>query len=251
MEVCYIGKIKYEIFIGILAVIAVILAILDMTLGLSDWMIIVDNIILVIFIFEYIVRFLLAKDKILFIKSNILDLIAIIPFNSIFKIFRVFKMARLLKTARILKIFKLSKILAYLFRAGKKTKLFLNTNGFKYMLMLSCFMILLGGIVIQYAENMGFADSIWWAFVTVTTVGYGDISPTTVIGRVMATILMLVGIGLIGALTSTITSYFFAKGNSSIKNDVIETIKTKLDNIEQLSDDEIDDICKILKTLNK
>ena len=53
-----------------------------------------------------------------------------------------------------------------------------------------------------------YPDALWWAIVTVTTVGYGDRFPTTEGGRVVAVVLMLVGIGLIGVLTATVASVF-------------------------------------------
>jgi voltage-gated potassium channel len=53
-----------------------------------------------------------------------------------------------------------------------------------------------------------YGDALWWAVVTVTTVGYGDKIPMTGAGRVVATGLMLTGIGLVGALTATIASLF-------------------------------------------
>lgn len=53
-----------------------------------------------------------------------------------------------------------------------------------------------------------FGDALWWAVVTVTTVGYGDRYPVTAGGRGVAVVLMLVGIGLIGVLTATVASYF-------------------------------------------
>jgi voltage-gated potassium channel len=54
----------------------------------------------------------------------------------------------------------------------------------------------------------GFADALWWAVVTVTTVGYGDKFPVTAAGRGVAVVLMLVAIGLIGVLTATVASFF-------------------------------------------
>lgn len=154
------------------------------------------------------------------------------------------------KLLRIMKVTKLVRLFTYFLRLTKKSKRFLNTNGFKYMLLITCLFVFLGGIAIHYAENMTFGDGIWWAFVTATTVGYGDISPSTAIGRGVATVLMLVGIGLIGSLTSTITSYFFNLQRKTVKDDVLELIKGKIDDIENLSDQDIDDITTILKALH-
>jgi voltage-gated potassium channel len=61
----------------------------------------------------------------------------------------------------------------------------------------------------------GFADALWWAVVTVTTVGYGDKFPVTAAGRGVAVVLMLVGIGLIGVLTATVSSFFVSEQRSN------------------------------------
>lgn len=100
-------KILYEISISILAIIAVSFAILDITNGLSSWQTSLDYMILFVFIFDYFVRLYASKSKKDFVRSNILDLIAIIPFNSAFRIFRVFKFVKL---TRLLKITKLTKL---------------------------------------------------------------------------------------------------------------------------------------------
>lgn len=246
-------KIMYEVTMSALAIVAVTLALLDISKGLNSWQIIIDNIILVIFIFDYVVRLVISDNKKDFIKSNILDLISIIPFNSAFRVFRVFKLAKLFRLAKITKFAKLFRLAAYGFRATKKLRTFLNTNGFKYMLIITTVFICFGGIAIHYAENMSFYDGIWWAFVTATTVGYGDISPSSPLGRGVAMVLMLVGIGLIGSLTSTITS-FFLNASSSPKNysdELLNEIKEKIDNVKTLTDEDIDTICNILKTMNK
>src|SRR5690242_12875497 len=69
-------------------------------------------------------------------------------------------------------------------------------------------------LVLLFEENAkdsnihNYPDALWWAIVTVTTVGYGDRYPSTTGGRVVAGVLMLVGIGLIGVLTATVASLF-------------------------------------------
>ena len=207
----------YDISICILALISVTFAIMDMTSGLSNILKIIDNIIYAIFIMDYVIRFIIAKSKKDFFKSNILDLIAIIPFNSAFRAFRMLKFTRLLKMT---KLFRLASVSA---RLLKKIKRFLNTNGLKYVLFLVIISIVVSALAMVKVEHMPFTDALWWAFVTATTVGYGDLSPTTGLGRIIASILMLVGIGLIGSLTSSITSFFLdSKKDKECNNDKVD-----------------------------
>lgn len=192
---------------------------------------ILDLIIWILFVIDFIVRFTLVEDKKSFFKSNILDLIAILPFNSALRIFRSFKIFKLLKLAKVFKVLRFAAVLS---RAYKSSSSFFNTNGFKYVVFFSVFVVLSGGVLISYIENRAISDGIWWAFVTATTVGYGDISPSTDIGRVIASVLMLVGIGLIGSLTSTITSFFMNKPNNN----------------HSVSQERVDMVLKLYKELN-
>lgn len=242
----------YDLTFCILALVAVYLSLYDLTTGCANLQIKLDNIITIIFFVDYAVRLAIAKNKKNFFKQNILDLIAIIPFTSLFKIFRVLKVLKVLKALKILKFARLS---AYLARFYKRVKFFFEINGLKYMVFASLFCIVAGGIAIHFVEGMTIFDGIWWSFVTATTVGYGDISPTTPAGRVIAAILMIVGIGLIGSLTSTITALFFQRhdrtSNRDSKGEIIKTLQAQLDDFENLSDDDIEIICKTLKSLHE
>lgn len=65
------------------------------------------------------------------------------------------------------------------------------------------------------ANITSFGDSTWWAFVTVTTVGYGDFTPVTVGGRVIAVLIMFTGAAAVGAVTAAVASRFINSGNAS------------------------------------
>lgn len=221
----------YDIAICLLAVASVIFSIIDITKGLSSTLTIIDNIIYVIFVLDYVIRFIFAKSKKTFVKSNILDLIAIIPFSSAFRAFRVLKFTRILKMTKLVRLASVSA------RLLKKVKKFLNTNGLKYVLCLVIVSIVISVLAMTKVEHMPFADALWWAFVTATTVGYGDLSPTTGLGRIVASVLMLVGIGLIGSLTSSITSFFLdTKDDKECNNgkiDIALSVYEKLTNEEK------------------
>lgn len=220
-------KFFYYVSITILALFSVAIVILDyssvLNLETMPWEAI-DHIIWAIFTVDYIVRFSMSKNKKEFFKKNIFDLIAILPFNevlSIFRVSRVFRVARLARLTRLTKGFRLFRAFGFLGILKKRLDKFLHTNGFIYVLYTAGALILASSITMSYLENKTFGDALWWSIVTTTTVGYGDISPATPAGRIIAVILMLFGIGLIGMLTGTITTYF-TRQKAPAKNEGID-----------------------------
>lgn len=214
----------YNIIITLLAVASIIMAVLDICGKIAadnTAFYTADNIILIIFAIDYIVRFIVAPKKAAFFKANIFDLIAIIPFSSIFNIFRfsrLFRLAKLIKLSKLAKMTKMARLVGFLGKLQRQIHDFLHTNGFVYMLYAAGTLILISSVLISYAESKPLSDALWWSIVTCTTVGYGDISPTTGIGRVIAVILMIFGIGLISMLTGTITTYFTNKAAETETN---------------------------------
>lgn len=227
-------KIIYEVVFAILAVVAVTLAVLDLsnqiTIIQGSLVYYLDLFIILIFAVDYFTRLYLAENRKTFVKRNIADLIAIIPFNSLFKAFRLVRLTKVLRLTKMMKVTKFSRVFAYATRLYARLKKFFETNGLIYVIYFSVFMILISTLAISYVENMSFTDALWWSFVTATTVGYGDISPSTALGRIIAVILMMVGIGTIGMITGTIATYFLSKTKSSGNNDddVIKAINESI-----------------------
>jgi voltage-gated potassium channel len=210
----------YEIIFIILALFVVTITIMDLAgyidLESNVTLSLLDSIILALFIVEYTVRIIIYKGKkSKFIKENIIDLIAIIPFSSLFRVFRVFRLLRVLKATKFLKVLKIFKAGAFMSKSLKGFSALLKTNGFIYIIYISLATMLIGSAAIylfEYREaGKSFMDALWWSIVTVTTVGYGDISPVTTIGRIVAIILMITGIGFIGVMTSTLATFFISK----------------------------------------
>lgn len=164
------------------------------------------------FTIEYIMRLICIKrpSKYIFSLLGIIDLIALIPsFLSFFfagaQAFLVFRALRLLRVFRIFKLGHFLSEINFLTTALKgsvrKISIFLLT-----VLMLT---VILGSIMylVEQREN-GFSnipESIYWAIVTITTVGYGDISPVTPMGKFVASVVMLIGYSIIAVPTGILT----------------------------------------------
>lgn len=227
----------YDKLVILLALITIFLTTVDLCgiLPLNQYPIlsITDKLILIFFVIDYIVRLVKSDNKVQFVKSNIFDLLAIIPFNAIFSFFRFFRIFRILKFTRLFKLTKMVRLVGFL----AKFKDFLYTNGLIYILYINIVTLILGAGGIYLAEKgttvHSFSDAIWWAFVTATTVGYGDISPTTTAGRLIAGVLMIMGIAFVSMLTGTIATYFSKKFDKS-DNDEIRLTHEDLVKIKEL-----------------
>lgn len=248
----------YNISITFLALFSVAMVILDYSsvvdLEAMPWEA-VDHIIWAIFTVDYVARFSISKNKKEFFKKNIFDLIAILPFNEVLSIFRatrVFRVARLARLTRLTKGLRLLRAFGFLGILKKRLDKFLHTNGFIYVLYSAGALILASSIAMSYLEGKTFGDALWWSIVTTTTVGYGDISPATPAGRVIAVILMIFGIGLIGMLTGTITTYFTGKTNASeIKGHDCSSLIKIAQTLDEQQLNELTAIAQTLKNVNK
>ena len=117
-----------------------------------------------------------------------------------------------------------------------------NSRRLRTILAALIFFIFLFGYLFYVSEpdvrNLG--DGIWWALVTITTVGYGDITPVTTLGRVVASSLLLLGLGLIATITAIVSAKFIQNFvDHHTNDDVLE----KLDEMQL----ELDDIKKKLQ----
>jgi voltage-gated potassium channel len=189
----------------------------------------VNIIIWAVFVVDYLVRFAFSGDRRAFMRRNVLDLVAIMPADW-------FRAARALRLLRILRLLRAT---AVLWRVSATVRAILGTNALGWVLMATSVVVLLGAGAVMVAEpQMGdFGDALWWAIVTSTTVGYGDLAPATIVGRLVAVVLMVVGIGALGMITGSIATHF-RHGKQQRTNPHIEHLKSMLDDWDELRTDE-------------
>lgn len=93
---------------------------------------------------------------------------------------------------------------------------------------------IVAGVLIHFTDQKNFpniGDSLWWAIQTVTTVGYGDLVPTSQVGRLVAALVMVVGIGFLTVMTAAITSTFIETARRRLEGATTDALTAKLDQI--------------------
>ena len=184
---------------------------------------------------EYFTKLILAPQRLKFIRIAWLDLVIILlspPFLP-----TLFESTR---TLRLLRVLRLLRILAVAGLGLRLLRKLLGRHQFHYLGSIAVGLVVLCGVSVYFLERNEnpsietFGDALWWAIVTATTVGYGDVSPVTLEGRVIAVILMMSGIGVIGAFTATIASLFLEDDGSKERANLdhrLGMIEAKLDRL--------------------
>lgn len=186
-------------------------------LNIAEW------VITILFSLEYILRIVSIKKPILYIFSfyGIIDLLSTLPkYLSMFFIgsshFAALRALRLLRVFRILKLARYIGASEKLLIALKASKAKISV--FLFFVIILCVILGTFMYIIEGAEN-GFTSiprSVYWAIVTLTTVGYGDIAPHTPFGQFIASIIMILGYGIIAIPTGIVSSEMTKNTNNKV-----------------------------------
>lgn len=228
----FYGRLFDEILLVlILASIVIVMleSISDFNVKYFDFLIYSEWTITLLFTLEYILRIISAPDKKKYIFSffGIIDFIAIVP-AFIGLMYPEVQPLLVMRAIRLLRVYRILKLTRYI-HAGNLLIVSLKSSFrkiFIFMVFVLILVILLGSImyVVEDGKN-GFYSiplSIYWAVITLTTVGYGDIVPVTSLGKFIATFIMLLGYSIIAIPTGIVSA--------ELSRDKTKKIKTKICN---------------------
>ncbi len=207
------GKISAYFLIALI-ILSMVTFILETTALFQRWetvFVAFEEFTISIFTLEYFLRILIARHRGKYICSplGIIDLLVIAPFFLWFMHLEFLRGFRVFRILRVLKIIRYSEVMTGFFKSFKyyKDEILIFSSMFLLVSILSAF----GIFYLEHLVNPKFAtvpDAIWWAMVTMSTVGYGDMVPITPAGKVLAVMVMLLGLGTLAIMTAIVTKIF-------------------------------------------
>jgi len=222
----------YDLFVAIAAVVSIgditWQLLLPRTSEVSNLLEIFDWGFCTIFLADYIRSIAIADRKMKYIFTwGIFDLVSSIPAVG------ALRYARLARFLRIIRVIRAGRMLVQVYRRDR--------TSFTVAAMMAGGLIVILGVCVavlhveQYAKGASIQtgeDAAWWGVVTVSTIGYGDLTPVTPTGRVLAVILMIVGIGLFATFAGAIANIFMRQVQRTSNVDGL-SIRQRLARMEQ------------------
>jgi voltage-gated potassium channel len=217
------ANITYELFIGVLAVFS-LFVMAEAILLPGDapsrpiWRSL-DTMLCLIFMFDFFRSLVRAPSKKAYLKWGWLDFLGSIPGLPILRLARV---PRIIRAARALRATGGREMRRQFLRRPAESTFALSILVAILVITLTSLVVLQFEREAPNANLLNATDAFWWSFVTVTTVGYGDRFPVTNSGRIMAALLMTVGVVLFGVLTSYLSTSFLSRGEKQGADDLAE-----------------------------
>jgi voltage-gated potassium channel len=193
------------------------------------------------FIAEFSLRFYAAASRPAYLRRHWIDLLALLPAIRYLRFLRLGRLIYLLQAARVVRLGVLVRFLAEADRVANRVRWIAAGNGVHIILLASLGFVIIGASLvweIEHTSNLAFAnfgDAVWWAFSTMTTIGYGP-GPMTLPGRLIAGVIMVIGIGCFGLITATVAAYFIehGRGHQVSANELMAVLEDIRDRVAQL-----------------
>ncbi len=177
----------------------------------------IDTFICIVFISEFFIKAFFAPNRGEYLKWGWIDLICSIPNLDVLRWGRLLFVFRFLHILRGIRSLKL--IIPFILQYRSRNIVLAISSIAGCLIIFSVVVILRAEADIENSRIRVLGDAIWWAFVTMTTTGYGDFYPVSVTGRVIAIFLMITGLAVMSTFTAYISSSFFIeKEHREIQN---------------------------------
>lgn len=205
----------YNLFIMLLTIlslvimVAIVLPLNSATIRLLQ---VYDNLICLIFLLDFAINLRRAPSpRAYFIGDRgWLDLLGSIPTFGVLRFAALFRLARLSRLARLWKLTRSKnkhQMVQEVLHNRSQYAVFITLSATMVVLMVCSALVLQAESHASDANIITGEDAVWWAIVTITTVGYGDTYPVTGLGRIVAVFVMVAGVGIIASLASILTSF--------------------------------------------
>ena len=217
-----------------------------------------DSIVTIILIYDYCDRLKKSENKKKFLVQHIYELPALLPLIFFSFIEYDASVAALLRAMRIIRIIRLLRLLRLinLFKMAK----FMKASGFIYLVILLVISIIFGAIGMLVVEEghpdttiKDFGDALWFSTTTITISGFGDVVPSTMEGRIISAILIIVGLttilGFISSFGATVVQRRLNK--KVVAHDLKKSIKDRIDILEDIHDNEVESLISEIRFLHK
>jgi voltage-gated potassium channel len=186
------------------------------------------------FVVEFVFILAVAQRKGAALRAHWLELLIVVitpPF--------IPRVLSSLRAARLLRLLQVARLGLLGDQALIIERTLTSRRGFRFIAAVTALLVFVTGAVVSVVDTKDFpnvGDGVWWAIVTVTTVGYGDFVPHSVSGRIVASIVMIVGIGFISVLTATIASTFVASDHADTDSsaDILAALTRIEERLERL-----------------
>jgi voltage-gated potassium channel len=257
-----------EVLIGVLAIISIILVAVESLVTVSEGMLmaiyIADAIICVVFAWDFILRLRASENRPRFMKINSFEILAMIPAIGFSTLGAIPAISTGFRSLRLIRVVRVIILVARMRRVMSRSGVFLQRSNLLTMFGITVGIIFIGAFAVMILESgiseaqiTSFSDAIWWTISTVTTVGYGDIVPYSIAGRIMGMVLMVIGIGVMAAFISQVSATLVeSRIKKEVKKDDLHTsmvseIKDRLDRIDELSENDVALLWVLIQTLRQ
>lgn len=232
----------FEVSLIVLGFVWLVILVIELVYGSNASLDTASTIIWIIFIVDFVIKFIIAPMKLIFLKSNLLTIVSLVV--PAFRVFRIFRIIRLFRFSRSLRLIK---VLGSLNRGMRALSATMSRRAFGYVLLLTLIVIFAGGAGMYAFEKdipnglVDYGTALWWTTMIITTLG-SEYWPQTTEGRILCIVLSLYAFAVFGYITATIATFFIGRDAENSNTEIagsnqIEQLRRELAEVKKLIQD--------------